>query len=422
MGLRRRAGLGMFALGIGYFLSFTPYSALAKAMSSGLLPGMHRPVTGPELLPSSALGLLAGMVIFLLISGWWRQARTRQLGRWRIPFPGRETARSAFFMSLIVGTTTLNFSFVGVSILFVLVLERLETIVLAPSIDLIRRRRIRTYSWIALGLCALAAAVTLADVHNYRLTLFAALSIITYLAGYTGRFDVMSRHAKTGTPADRRYFVEEHMTTPLMLLLVLGVFALIGQGTAMQSLRYGFTTFLTTPIALYGMLIGLCYEALFIFTTHIFLDRREFAFGMPVHVCASLLAGIASSLILQAVYHTAPPSTAQFAAAGCVAAAAVVLSYPTLVAVLRPRLRPAAGRMLLFVCGGNTCRSAMAEAIAHAELATHGLDSWQVASAGLTATPGTPLTAEAATALRDLGVPTRPHRSRRLTPRMLSRA
>ena len=45
-----------------------------------------------------------------------------------------------------------------------------------------------------------------------------------------------------------------------------------------------------------------------------------------------------------------------------------------------------------------------------------------MASAGLTATAGAPLTAEAATALRDLGVPDRPHRSRRLTPRMLSRA
>jgi hypothetical protein len=52
----------------------------------------------------------------------------------------------------------------------------------------------------ALALCAIAAAVTLGDVQNYNLTWAAALSIVTYLAGYVGRFSIMSRHAKTGTP------------------------------------------------------------------------------------------------------------------------------------------------------------------------------------------------------------------------------
>jgi protein-tyrosine-phosphatase len=407
----------MLGLGIGYFLSFTPFTALARGVSEGLLPGIDHPVKGLELLPPAALGLLTSMVVFLLVSRWWRYARARRIGGLRVPFPGRETAMSAFFMAIIVGTTILNFTFVGISILFVLVLERLETLVLAPSVDLIRRRKIRIYCWVALALCAVAAVVTLTDVTNYRLTLAAAVSIVAYLAGYTGRFSIMSKHAKTGTLVDRRYFVEEHMTTPVALVAILAVFAIIGQGPAMHALRDGFTTFLTTPAAPWAFGIGVCYEALFIFTTHIFLDRREFAFGMPVHVCASLLAGVAATFLLRALYGTAAPSSAQFIAAACVIVAAIALSYPALRAWWAAR-QPTAKPLLLFVCGGNTCRSAMAEAISRTTLA----DRWRVASAGLNATSGASMDNKAVAAVADLGIPTNGHHARQLTPDMIAEA
>jgi hypothetical protein len=312
---RRRLAIGgMLGFGIGYFLTYTPYSALA------------------------ALGMLVAMPVFLYASGWWRHARTRRVGRLRVPFPGRETARSAAFMSLIVGTTTLNFTFAGISILFVLVLERLETLVLAPTMDLVRGRHIHWFSWAALALCATAAVITLTDASNYHLTLAAALSILAYLGGYVGRFDLMSRYAKTGRPTDRRYYVEEHMTTPVVLVGLLGVLALINQGTAMHMLRDGFTSFLISPAAPWAIGIGVCYEGLFIFTSLIFIDRRGFAFGMPVHVCASLLAGVAATFVLRGLFGSAAPSTAQFVAAGCVSAAALVLSFPAIMAVLRQRV------------------------------------------------------------------------------------
>src|SRR5262245_63132134 len=99
----------MVGLGIGYFLSYAPYSGLAKALSGGLLPGLDRPVGGFVLMPAMALGMLCGMVGFLAVSGWWRHARTAQFGRRNVPFPGRETAASAAWMAIIVATTTLNF-------------------------------------------------------------------------------------------------------------------------------------------------------------------------------------------------------------------------------------------------------------------------------------------------------------------------
>jgi protein-tyrosine-phosphatase len=411
------AGFGMLGLGIGYFVWYTPYSGLAKAMSSGLLPTTDGPVGGLVLLPAAALGTLVAMPVTLTILRWWHYARRRPVGRLSLPFPGRETAMSAFWMALIVGTTTLNFTFPGVSILLVLVLMRIGTLVLSPTVDLLRYRRIHWYSAVAIGLCVVSAVVAFADVDNYVLTIGAVASLLTYVVAYAGRFLIMSRHAKRGTRStDRRYFVEEHMTTPVLLVGILGVAALAGSGP----LREGFTTFLLSSAALPAFLIGVCYEGLFVFTTLIFLDRREYSFCMPVHVCASLLAGVVASFGLGLLFGAPPPSVAQFVAAMIVILAALMLSYPAIRARFAvpdvPRQRTHQ-RVLLFVCGGNAIRSPMAAAIARAELGGKGGDGdWLVVSAGVSVEqPGGGIMPMAARALRELNVPVPRHESRVVT-------
>ncbi|GLY70483.1 hypothetical protein [Amycolatopsis taiwanensis] len=413
----RQAGFGMLGLGIGYFIWYTPYSGLAKAMSDGLLPMLSSPVRGLVLLPASALGTLAAMPLTLAILRWWHYARRRRIGRVSLPFPGRETAISAFWMALIIGTTTLNFTFPGVSIALGLILMRVGTLVITPVVDLLRYRKIHWYSTVALGLCVLSGVVALADVHNYVLTIGAVASVLTYVVAYFGRFFVMSRHAKRGTIAtDRRFFVEEHMTTPVLLVAILGVAALAGVGP----LREGFTTFLGTSAAVPAFLIGVCYEGLFVFTSLIFLDRREYSFGVPVHVCSSLLAGVAASFLLGMLFGAPSPSVAQFVASGLVILAALMLSYPTILArfaaPVDPR-RAASQPLLLFVCGGNAIRSPMAAAIARAELATVAGDGdWLVGSAGVAVEqPGGGIAPMAAKALRELDIPVPRHETRKLT-------
>jgi hypothetical protein len=49
----------VFYLALGYFISYLPYALLAKALSSGIVPGIDRPVGGPALVPAAALGLVA---------------------------------------------------------------------------------------------------------------------------------------------------------------------------------------------------------------------------------------------------------------------------------------------------------------------------------------------------------------------------
>jgi protein-tyrosine-phosphatase len=414
------ASLGMLGLGIGYFLWYTPYSALAKAMSGGLLPQTGGPVGGLVLLPAAAIGTLLAMPVTLTVLRWWKHARRRPVGRWSVPAPGRETAWSALWMALIVGSTTLNFTFPGVSILLMLVLMRLSTLIFSPAVDVVRRRRIMVHSAVAVVLSLLSAGIALNDVDNYRLSLAAVLSLGAYALGYTGRFLVMSKHVKGGVLArDRRYFVEEHMTTPVFLVVLLGIPAMIGIGPAALELRTGFTSFLASPAALPAIGIGVLYEGLFVFTTLIFLDRREYSFCVPVHVCSSLLAGVAASLGLRALFGVAPPSGAQVVAAAIVVVAALVLSYPSVVAMHREGWL-FSQRVMLFVCGGNTLRSPMAAAIARHELATAARrGAWRVLCAGVSVSrPGSPLAPSAADALASLGIRPPRHSSRAVTASM----
>ena len=75
---------------------------------------------------------------------------------------------------------------------------------------------------------------------------------------------------------------------------------------------------------------------------------------------------------------------------------------------------------VIFVCTGNTCRSPMAEALMRAELHRRGISAC-VSSAGLAA-DGSPITANAAAALAEVGLDAARHRSRPLTPEMIAAA
>ena len=89
-----------------------------------------------------------------------------------------------------------------------------------------------------------------------------------------------------------------------------------------------------------------------------------------------------------------------------------------------------AGRIVLFVCTGNTCRSPMAEALCRRRLADRlGVElnaleaaGYRVISAGLAAEPGAGAASEAAKAVAALGATLESHRSRPLTTELIQAA
>lgn len=418
--------VGVGALALGYFLCYVPFAGLTRALSTDLLPGLDDEVGGLTLLPAAAIGVLAGSVGFLWATGWWRSIGLRNVRGRRRRMPGLAMIVAGTAMAVIIGTTILNFSFVAVSILFMLLLMRAGTLCLAPLVDLVRKRRIRIHAWVGLALSLTAIAVALGGVDAYGLTVGAVLSLAAYLLGYAVRFQVMSLAAKTGDDAvDRRYFAEEQITAAVALVVICGLFAVIGAGPEMLALRQGFTEFLVTPEALLGVMIGLLYSALYVFGTLIYLDPREYTWAVPVNRATSVLAAAVASYVLTWLFGVELPAPQTLVAAGIVLLAVAALSYPQLRALTDSRHRVPPRRLVVFVCEGNTGRSPSAAAVLRFELARWpgGAEGIFATSAGVAVrSPGAPMAPAAAAALRELGVDIHPHGSRPLTRELGARA
>jgi protein-tyrosine phosphatase len=69
-------------------------------------------------------------------------------------------------------------------------------------------------------------------------------------------------------------------------------------------------------------------------------------------------------------------------------------------------------KKILFVCGGNTCRSPMAEAIIRHLLKQNNIEDIEVASCGIAAADGWPMSENARKALQSLDVEPHRHKSR----------
>ena len=77
---------------------------------------------------------------------------------------------------------------------------------------------------------------------------------------------------------------------------------------------------------------------------------------------------------------------------------------------------------LLFVCSGNTCRSALAEALARKIAARRGITDLNVSSAGTNAWDNAPATDEALLVGMERDIDVTGHRARKLTPAIVSEA
>ena len=434
---KRRYSLGIWALGLGYYLSYTPYSGLTKALSTGLFT--NEAVKGTVILPVSAIATMFGMLGFITVMGWWKYAGRREFFGIRIPFPRKLTFLSGVCLATIMGTTTLAFTFGGLSIVLVLVLLRGGTLIIAPIVDQIVGRRVRWFSWTAMLVSLAAVLFALSDASSYTLTIAAIIDVAAYLAAYLFKLQFMSRLAKSDDRATTlRYFVEEQMVASPLLVVVLVVLALIGSGDVMLGFRTGLTTFVSTPGAVFAAMVGLSYTALCICTTLIFLDRRENTFCVPMHCGSSMLSGFTATAILAYFYNQNSLSVAQAVSTGFLVVALGFLSplhhFHRVLAKIKHFLGfaplPQPQRLFLFVCSGNTCRSPMAAAIANAEIAERldipfkALETVNVRalSAGVSARVGAPITAEAAEVLQSLSVPVQPHAARNLTPDLAAEA
>lgn len=334
----RRQELAIWFFAFGYFATYVPYSALDKALAEGLLPGMGGGVSGFELLPCSVLATLAGMLAFLGLSGWWRYATPSRVPGMDLYLPSRWTFLSGLCTAAIIMTTTLAYTFSGVSIVFMMLLMRGGVLVIAPLVDALTGRAVQARSWIALGLALAALVVAFSERMAFHLSLAAGINVGAYLLSYFVRLRFMGRLAKSDRPEDtKRYFAEEQMVATPALILVLGALALWNAGPVTGALHAGFTSFFQRGITLPVIAVGLFSLGTGIFGGLILLDKRETTFCVPVNRASSVLAGVGATLSLHWAFGLRLPSAYEWVGAALIVAAILVLSLPG-------RPRPAAVR------------------------------------------------------------------------------
>ena len=321
----KTGGTSIWLFAFGYFAAYAPYSALTKALSSGLYPGVDA-LPGLSLLPISTLTSLGVMLAFLTKMGWWKHATQRRfLGRsW--PVPTRLTALSGACTAMIIATTTLAYSFEGVSIVFIMLLMRGGVLIIAPVVDALSGRKARWFSFVGLALSMAALVVAFAEKGGYAITLTCALDVFLYLTAYLIRLRIMSGQAKSKVrEATLRYFVEEQLVATPLTVLILCVAALIGAGPVLGAIRDGFVA-LPAAAILPTMFLGVLSQGTGIFGTLVFLDPSENTFSVPVNRSSSILAGVVASAILAIYFGADWPSAHQLAGAGLVIAAIVALT------------------------------------------------------------------------------------------------
>ncbi|MEO5931384.1 MAG: hypothetical protein ABIR47_15735 [Candidatus Kapaibacterium sp.] len=425
-------GDSMFILGLGYFLTYIPYSFLAKSTTSGLLAD-GGPLSGFAVLPAASIATFLCLYLFVTLNGWWRYLGRRTVLGMDLPMIRWQAVLSGIGTAVVIGATTLGYSFPGVSIVFMMVLFRGGVLLIARITDAATKRRVRWESFAAFVLVLGSLLLALNGQSRLGLTPVAIGVVAAYLIGYISRFQVIHHLSKTEDwDARIRYFVEEQAVATPVFIIICAVWAFVGHGQFAGDLRMGYAMFFSGAALLPALLVGVAYAALYIFGTMIYLHPREYTFCVPVNRASSILSGVVASFAIALLFHRPAPAGQDLVSAGLLVLALVVLSVPTMAAALRRRPATATplGHLFLFVCNGNTARSPIAQAICTSAMVDrlniprdtlyqHGV---RVASAGLAARTGKPMKPEAIAALERLGVATHDHIAQPVTAEMIREA
>jgi len=300
----------IWGFALGYFACYVPYSFMTKVMSKGLLSSLNgNGLVGFSILPVTALATTVAMIIVISSLGWWKYATHSNIFGLNLPHPTMWTFLSGVCTSLIIGTTTLAYTFDGLNIVFVMVLMRGGVLIIGPIVDKITKRKVRWFAFAGM-VCSLFA-------------------LLTSLLDTSIRFQFMSKLAKSArADANRKYFVEEQMTATPMFVIILILLSLFKLDGISESVRTGFTFHWNQPYLWVLLLIGVFSQGTGVFGTLIFLDKSENTYCIPVNRSSSIIAGVIASFLLALYPGVSMPATSQLIGAGLIVFAILFLTIP----------------------------------------------------------------------------------------------
>ena len=320
----------IWGFAFGYFACYAPYSFMTKVMSKGLLPSLNGSgLAGFSILPVAALATTLAMIIVISSLDWWKYATHTKIFGLNLPHPTKWTFLSGVCTSLIIGTTTLAYTFDGLNIVFAMVLMRGGVLIIGPIIDKITKRKVRWFAFAGMVFALCALLTSLIDTSGYNVPFLAGVVISIYLASYFIRFQFMSRLAKSeNATANKKYFVEEQMTATPMFVIILILLAVFKIDGITESVRMGFSFHWTQPYLWALILIGVLSQGTGVFGTLIFLDKSENTYCIPVNRSSSVIAGVIASFSLALFPGVSAPATSQLIGAGLIILSILFLTIP----------------------------------------------------------------------------------------------
>jgi hypothetical protein len=309
-----------------YFISYIPNILLTKYTTSFNHPGLGRPLTGLETLPSTLTMNLVLTYLFIWLSGWYRHAHSVKLGAHVVPVPTKYTFISGLGTALVLFTVPLSLTFTDVSIPFIQLLMRGDILIIAPVVDAIFGRRVRWWSWTALVMVAASLFLVIKQRGGLHLPPLAIATVVLYAIGYFTRLWVMTRVSKDGNPDSvKRYFVEEKLIALPISIVALALVSLSGLGLQAGQLGWGFLAVWTDPVVLPLFGVAVTLTIVSVFAAIILLDPSENSYCVPLERSSSLLAGLVAAYLLHWWWNLPKPTTTEVIGAGVLMLAITLL-------------------------------------------------------------------------------------------------
>jgi drug/metabolite transporter (DMT)-like permease len=309
-----------------YVSFYIPYMVIARALSSFVMPGEERTLSGLETLPPVLILGSVFTLVFIVAMGWHRKANQVVMLGVSLPCPRWSTLLSGVGAAMLLFTVPLSLTFEGVSIPYMQLLMRGDVLLIAPLIDILFGRRVRWWSWVALGLVLIGLALTIGARGGLHLPPLAIVTIVVYTVGYFVRLAVMTRIAKSGREDElEAYFVEEKMVgMPLAILMLAALtFTPFSQGA---DLSWGFVQVWTSGALPLIVAMAFTFFLISVFSLLILLDPRENTFCVPFERAASILAGVAAAYLLFVLFGLEAPTPAELIGSALLIGAIALLS------------------------------------------------------------------------------------------------
>lgn len=317
MFLRAKEGstAALIQLCIGYFIFYVITGVSVKYfLASGPgFPGMQ----GMEFLVYSTAGGMGISMLVVLVWRWYRfeSAQKIKIGPFMMPVEFLYIIPSGICTAVVVPTTTLMYTFEGISVMVAMTLMRGSIIVISRAVDEVQirqgilKKKVYLEENIAVLIAILVVILELfspAKGESPFRSLPVMVIFTSYILSYTLRIYIMNYYKNTrprgAKGSNKGFFAIEQITATTVVAIVALVVVALHQGGWLQGVRSSCMTHaIVNPNPQWwhwAILAGTAYGFVSFFSVFIFMFKgRTATFAGLVNRITSLVAGTTATLI-----------------------------------------------------------------------------------------------------------------------------